>query len=96
MPQTQTQTSERPFLKSVPEQSTADVHKEIAVLAAKLGAGPATLVPMLSELILSWGSIPETALAEIATALHVSYAKVHRVASFYSQLEGLDRGTMAA
>jgi NADH:ubiquinone oxidoreductase subunit E len=73
-----------------------DMSKEIALLARELGAGPATLVPMLRELTQSWGSIPETALAEIATVLHVSYAKTHRVASFYSRLDGLDRETAAA
>jgi NADH:ubiquinone oxidoreductase subunit E len=96
MPQTQTHTSEHSFLKSVPQQATADVREEIALLSAKLGAGPAALVPMLRELTLSRGSMPETALAEIAAVLRVSYAKVHRVASFYSRLDGLDRGTIAA
>lgn len=80
----------------MPQTQTHTTEQEIALLAAKFGAGPASLVPMLREIKLSRGSMPETAIAEIATVLHVSYAKVHRVASFYNQLDELDRGARAA
>ncbi|MFH0916664.1 MAG: NAD(P)H-dependent oxidoreductase subunit E [bacterium] len=93
MLKTQTHTDEHPLLKSVPSQSTADLCEEIALLTAKLGVGPTALVPMLRELRLSRGSIPECALEEIADALGLRYGRVHMVASFYNRL---DRGTAAA
>jgi NADH:ubiquinone oxidoreductase subunit E len=97
MPQTYEHTDDRPFLRSVPQEATAGFRQEIAQLEAKLGDNsPATLVPMLRELKLSHGSIPETAVDEIATVLGLSYAKVHKVASFYAQLHRIDRGAMAA
>ena len=93
MLRTQTHTDERPLLKSVPPQPRADLREEIALLAARLGVGLTALVPMLRELRLSRGSIPECALEEIADALGLGYGRVHMVASFYNRL---DRGTAAA
>jgi NADH:ubiquinone oxidoreductase subunit E len=96
MPQTETQNNERALLKSVPQQPATEVREEIALLTAELGAGPRALVPVIRELTLRWGYVPEAALSEIATVLGVSYARVHMVASFYARLDRLDRGTAAA
>ena len=77
------------LVHSVPADDS--VRRQVRALAAQLGSGSASLVPILREIKRTRGHIPPAALEEIAAALSLDYGKVHRVASFYSLLSNLDR-----
>jgi len=68
-------------------QADEPLQQEVRDLAARFGTGREALIPLLRGINSKRGHIPSPALDEIARVLGMDYAKVHRVASFYTQLD---------
>ena len=65
------------------------LEREIKEAAARFGTGRKALVPVLGDIKRKRGHIPPAAIYGVSSALGVDYAKVHRVASFYTLLESI-------
>ena len=64
---------------------------DIEDAVSRFGTGREALVPVLRCLKSKRGNISRAAIHAVSSALEVDYAKVHRVASFYTLLESMPR-----
>jgi NADH:ubiquinone oxidoreductase subunit E len=84
-------TETRAALHVVGEKPALDValEEQISKTAVTCGSGREALLPVLREIRNQRGCIPSTAVAVVAQVLGVNYAKVHEVATFYSNLANM-------